>query len=249
MLKEERLKYIMHQVNLHNKVLSIDISRELNVSDDTIRRDLKELEQEGKILKVHGGALSPSMHFSLTGSKPVYAVEAKRQIAMKAKSLFKNDLSILMEGGTTILELARSIPEQLRASVFTLSPQIAITLSEYTRLDVVTIGGRLSKNAYIHTGASVINELSEIKTDLCIIGANSLSVADGLTDSDWEIVQVIKAMIRSSQQVAVLCIAEKLNSAQKMKICDLNSIDYLITEADPEDPLLEPFRKLDITVL
>lgn len=249
MLKEERLKYIMHQVNLHNKVLSVDISRELNVSDDTIRRDLKELEQEGKILKVHGGALSPSMHFSLTGSKPVYAVEAKRQIAMKAKALFKNDLSILMEGGTTILELARSIPDTLRASVFTLSPQIAITLSEYTRLDVVTIGGRLSKNAYIHTGASVINELAEIKTDLCIIGANSLSVADGLTDSDWEIVQVIKAMIRSSQQVAVLCIAEKLNTAQKMKICDLNSIDYLITEADPEDPLLEPFRKLNVTLL
>jgi DeoR/GlpR family transcriptional regulator of sugar metabolism len=249
MLKEERLKYIMHQVNLHNKVLSVDISRELNVSDDTIRRDLKELEKEGKILKVHGGALSPSLHFSLTGSKPVYAVEAKRQIAMKAKSLFKNDIAILMEGGTTILELARSIPENLRASAFTLSPQIAITLSEHTRLDVVTIGGKLSKNAYIHTGASVINQLSEIKTDLCIIGANGLSVAEGLTDSDWEIVQVIKAMVRSSKQVAVLCIAEKLNTSQKMKICDLNSIDFLITEAAPDDPILEPYRNADITVL
>lgn len=249
MLKEERLKFIMHQVNLHNKVLSIDISRQLKVSDDTIRRDLKELEQEGKILKVHGGALSPSLHFSLTGAKPVYAIEAKRQIALKAKTLVKNDLSILMEGGTTILELARSIPENLRASIFTLSPQIAITLSEHPRLDVVTIGGKLSKNAYIHTGASVINQLSEIKVDLCIIGANSLSKSEGLTDSDWEIVQVIKAMIRSSQKVAVLCIAEKLNTFQKMKICDLNSIHYLITEADPEDPLLEPYRNSNITVL
>lgn len=249
MLKEERLKFIMHQVNLHNKVLSVDLSRQLNVSDDTIRRDFKELEQEGKILKVHGGALSPSLHFSLTGAKPIYAIEAKRQIAQKAKNIFKNDISILMEGGTTLLELARLIPENLRASVFTLSPQIAITLSEHSKLEVITIGGKLSKNAYIHTGANVINQLSEIKVDLCIIGANSLSVSEGLTDSDWEIVQVVKAMIRSSQKIAVLCIAEKLNTSQKMKICDLNAIDYLITEADPSDPVLEPYRESNITVL
>ncbi len=249
MLKEERHKLIMHQVNLHNKVLSVDLGRLLNVSDDTIRRDFKELAAEGKILKVHGGAISPSFHFSINGQKPVYALEAKQQIAQKAKSLFKNDLTILTEGGTTIIELARSIPENLRATFFTLSPQIGITLSEHERLEVVTIGGQLSKNAYIHTGASVINQLSEIKVDLCIIGANGLSVADGLTDSDWEIVQVIKAMIRSSQKVAVLCIAEKLNTVQRMKICDINSINYLITEANPQDPILAPYRNTNITLL
>src|SRR5688572_5903987 len=145
MLKEERQKAIIHQVNLHNKVLSVDLSRMLNVSDDTVRRDLKELAIEGKILKVHGGAISPSFHFSINGQKPVYAIEAKQEIALKAKSLFKNDITILIEGGTTIIELARSIPENLRATFYTLSPQIAITLSEHEKLEVITIGGRLSK--------------------------------------------------------------------------------------------------------
>ncbi len=103
MLKEERHKLIIRQVNLHNKVLSVDLSRLLNVSDDTIRRDFKELAKEGKILKVHGGAISPSFHFSFNGQNPIYALEAKQQIALKAKSLFKNDISILIEGGTTII--------------------------------------------------------------------------------------------------------------------------------------------------
>jgi len=249
MLKEERHKAIVHQVNLHNKVLSVDLGRLLNVSDDTVRRDLKELAREGKLLKVHGGAISPAFHFSLNGSKPVYALEAKQQIAVKVKSLYKNDISILIEGGTTIIEMARSIPENLRATFYTLSPQIAITLSEHERLEVITIGGKLSKNAYIHTGASVINQLSEIRVDLCIIGANGLSVADGLTDSDWEIVQVIKAMIRSSQKVAVVCIAEKLNTVQKLKICDINAVNYLITESSPDNPELAPYKKTSITLI
>lgn len=249
MLKAERHKLITRQVNLHNKVLSIDLSRLLNVSDDTIRRDFKELAKEGKILKVHGGAISPSFHFSFNKQNPVYALDAKKQIALKAQTLFKNDISILIEGGTTIIELARSIPENLRATFYTLSPQIAITLADHEKLEVITIGGKLSKNAYIHTGASVVNQLSEIKVDLCIIGANGLSVAEGLTDSDWEIVQVIKAMIRASQKSAVVCISEKLDTVQKLKICDFNAINYLITEASPDSPELAPYKKTSITLL
>ena len=242
MLKEERHNLIMREVNLHNKVLSADLSRLLDVSEDTIRRDFKELIDAGKILKVHGGAVSPSFHFPHNMQSDVYAREAKQAIAEKAKSFLKKDITVLIEGGTTIIELAKAISKDLRATFFVLSPQVAIALSDHEKLDVISIGGKLSKNSNVHTGASVINQLAEIKVDLCIIGANGLSVADGLTDSDWEIVQIIKAMMRSSQKVAVLSISEKLNTTQRLKVCDLQAVDYLITELPPDDGALAHYR-------
>ncbi|MBX2922607.1 MAG: DeoR/GlpR transcriptional regulator [Chitinophagaceae bacterium] len=249
MLKEERHKLIMREINLHNKVLSNDLSLLLNVSIDTVRRDLKELAQEGKILKVHSGAISKSLVAPFRGKNDVYAQDAKQKIAEKAIGLLKNEMVILTEGGTTLLELAKSIPPYLNCTFLTISPHIAITLSEHTNLNIMTIGGKLNKNAYLHVGASVVNQLSEFKVDLCLLGANAFSVQDGLTDIDWEMVQVKKAIIRSSKKVAVLTISEKLNTTQRIKICDFNQVNYLITELPPDDNRLVAFRNDNLTVV
>ena len=241
MLKEERHKLILKEINLHNKVHVTDLRDQLVVSEDTIRRDLIELAEAGLILKVHGGAMSKTFHYPFNGQGQVYAQEAKQVIADKVIKLFKNGMFIIMEGGTTIMEIARKIPEDLQATFLTVSPQVAITLAEHENLEVITIGGRLAKNDIIHTGASVINELSGIMADLCVIGTNGISVKDGLTDSDWEVVQVIKAIVRSAKKVAVVSIAEKFDTVQKIKISEINNIDYLITELPPDSPVLSPY--------
>lgn len=249
MLKEERHKIILREVNLHNKVLTSDLSELLTVSEDTIRRDLNELGDLEMILKVHGGAMSKTFHYPFNGHNPVYALEAKQAIARKAIGLFKKDMMILLEGGTTIMEIAKQIPTDLHATFLTVCPQVALALAEHDNIDVITIGGRLVKNANIHTGGSVINELAAIKTDLCIIGTNGISIQDGLTDSDWEIVQVMKAMIRSAKKTAVVCIAEKFNTVQKIKIADITDIDYVITELEPGNPLLGAYNGKEKPVL
>ncbi len=126
---------------------------------------------------------------------------------------------------------------------------MAITLSEHPNLHVIGIGGTLTKNSYIHVGASVINQLNDLKVDLCVIGANAFSVEAGLSDSDWEIVQVLKAMVRCAKKVAVVTISEKLNTVQKLKVCDLNSIHYLITELPAHDPRLNGYREQNIAIV
>ncbi len=249
MLREERLKAIIREINLHNKVLSADLSVALRVSEDTIRRDLRELAEEGLIVKVHGGAMNKAFHHPFSGQHEVYAQEAKRAIADKIIPVFKNNMSILTEGGTTIIEIAKKIPDHLHATFFCLSPQVALTLAQHEHLEVVTIGGRLMKNSNLHTGAGVINQLADIRVDLCVIGANAFSVEGGLTDSDWEVVQVIKAMIRSSQRAAVVTIAEKLNTVQRIKVCDLSLIHYLFTELPADSPLLGAYRNTQLTVI
>lgn len=249
MRKDERQKFILKEINLHNKVLCADLSLQLKVSDDTIRRDIIELAEIGKVVKVHGGAVGPSFVSPFSGQNEVYALESKKIIAEKALKLIKNNSTVLTEGGTTILELAKLIPRNMKATFFTISPQIAITLSEFDNIEVITIGGRLLKNANLHVGSGMINQLSEIKADLCLLGANAFSVEEGLTDLDWEVVQAKKALVRSAKKTAVLTISEKLNTIQTIKICDVNQVNYLITELNPNDRSLVKYQDTNLTLL
>lgn len=234
MLKKERHAFIIRQINLHNKVLSSDLGLQLKVSEDTVRRDLNELADERKILKVHGGALSKSFHFPFE-QKDIYARGLKKEIAGKAINLISEGMTVLTGGGTTMLEMARLIPDDLEATFFTISPLVALELAERKSLTVILLGGQLSKSSQVNTGAKTVSDLSEIGVDLCFLGANGIDLREGITDSDWEIVQVKKAMIRSSARSAIVCIGEKLNSVQKMKVCGLNAIDYLITDLKSTD--------------
>lgn len=247
MLKEERQAYIIHQINLHNKVLSSDLSIQLNVSEDTIRRDLNELAENGQVLKVYGGALSKSFQFPFQEGH-VYAKDAKKDIAKKAISLIQSGMTMLIGGGTTMIELARLIPNEVQCTFFTISPLVALELAEKDNLEVILIGGKLSRNTNIVTGSQVINELAEIRVDLCFLGTNSLSLEEGITDSDWEVVQIKRAMIKCSQKVAILSIAEKLNTHQKMRVAPLRDVDYLVTDLQPSNSSLKDFAK-NITIL
>ncbi|MCO4294277.1 DeoR/GlpR family DNA-binding transcription regulator [Solitalea sp. MAHUQ-68] len=229
MLKEERQNFIIKQINLHNKVLSADLSRLLNVSEDTIRRDLNELSELGQIIKVHGGALSKSFHFPFADGE-TYAKDAKKIIAKKAVGLIEDGMVVLAGGGTTMIEIARAIPKHLKCTFFTISPLVALELVENTNSDVILIGGQLSPSAHISIGSQVINQLSEINVDLCFLGTNGLSVENGITDSDWEAVQVKKAMLKASRKTAIVTIGEKLETTQNLKVCGLNAIHYLITD-------------------
>lgn len=249
MLKEERHQIILKEINLHNKVYSTDLSEKLQVSEDTVRRDLNEMSDLGLILKVHGGAMSKTFHYPFNNQNAVYALEAKQVIADKVIRLFKKGMMILVEGGTTIMEIAKKIPADLQATFLTVSPQVALALAEHENIEVISIGGRLAKSANIHTGASVVFEIGNIKPDLCIIGTNGISQEDGLTDSDWEVVQVIKAMIRTAKKVAVVTIAEKFNSVKRIKIADVKDIDYMVTELPPDSPVLAAYSGAEKPVL
>ena len=242
MLKKERHAFIINQINLHNKVLSSDLSVQLQVSEDTIRRDLNNLAESGKIEKVHGGALSKSFHFPYQLNE-VYAQEAKKEIARKAINLLTEGMVVLTGGGTTMIEIARMIPDTLEATFFTISPLVALELAERRLLTVILIGGQLSKDSHITMGAKTVSELAEIKVDLCFLGANGIDLKEGFTDSDWEVVQVKKAMIRSSRRMAIMSLGEKLGSVKKMRICDLNTLEYLITDRNENDADVEPYKQ------
>ncbi len=245
----ERHSFILHQVNLHNKVLSTDLALQISVSDDTIRRDLQQLADEGKIIKTHGGALSLSFHHGHNTSKEVYGYKQKRVIAQKAVSLIKDGMFILTGGGTTIIELARALPSSLRATFISGSIPALFEYSSHPHIDVIAIGDKISKNSKIAVGLEAISKIKELKADLCFLGINAISLENGVSDNDWDVVQIKKAMIESSKKTVCLSIAEKINSQQPLQICNCEEIDILITELSPHDPVMQPYVERGITVI
>ncbi|MBX3242509.1 MAG: DeoR/GlpR transcriptional regulator [Chitinophagaceae bacterium] len=248
MLKRERQSFILREVNLHNRVLSVDLSQKMGVSEDTIRRDLNEMAKNHQLIKVHGGALSKSFHLS-DSENLVYASSGKKTIAHKALSLIKNGMFILTTGGTTIIELAKSLPPELNATFITPSLPAAYEYIHHPYIDVIFTGDRISKSSKIAIGAETVAKIKDIRADLCFLGINAIDADVGITDNDWEVVQVKKAMIGSARQVVALTISEKLNSSQKIRVCGLDKVNVLITELDPGDTQLEPYRKTGMTVL
>lgn len=249
MLKKERHAYILHRLNLHNKVLSVDLCNEIAVSEDTIRRDLQELSEAGQLIKVHGGALS--MAFNEVRFEPinVYSQSHKKIIANKALQLIGNGMFILTSGGTTILEMIRAILPQKKLTVVTGSVPVINACMAHPNLDIVVIGDKLSKDAKITIGAEAIEKISHVNADLCFLGTNAIDIKHGVTDNDWEVVQVKKAMVSSASKVVCMTISEKLETYQPISVCGISKIDYLITELDPGNKLLQPYINAGIAVL
>jgi DeoR/GlpR family transcriptional regulator of sugar metabolism len=94
-----------------------------------------------------------------------------------------------------------------------------------------------------------MSKIKNIKADLCILGANAIDLEHGMTDNDWDVVQLKQQMIESSRQTVCLTIAEKMNTVQPIRICDLTKIHSLITELEPDDPVLRPYQNAGIRIL
>lgn len=249
MLKEERQRSILNEVALHNRVLLTDIAEMLNVSIDTVRRDVKELDADGKLKKVHGGAIALGFTNFSPKNDNIYSLTEKTAIAQKAAALLKEGSVVFIDGGTTCLELARAIPAKLQLTCFTLSLPVALELLNKPNAEVIFIGGQLSREAQMAIGANTVYNLSKIRVDYGFIGTGYVDSYYGLTEFDWDIVQVKKAVIDASKKTVLLSISEKLNSQHRYKTCDINAISIMITELEPEDRLLDPFRNHDIQLL
>jgi DeoR/GlpR family transcriptional regulator of sugar metabolism len=248
MLKRERQAYILRQINLHNRVLSSDLSVEINVSEDTIRRDLIELSEADKLIKVHGGALSRSFHSSFLRSD-VYQLENKKRIAAKAIPLIKDGMFVLTSGGTTLIELARMLPQDLKATFFTGSIPAAYEYAQHPNIEVIFIGDKVSKSSQITVGGEAILKLNSIKPDLCLLGVNAIDIKTGITDNDWDVIQVKKAMVENATKTAVLTISEKINTTQRLKICAVNEVELIITELEPDNSIFNEYVKAGLTIL
>ncbi|RIA10783.1 DeoR family transcriptional regulator [Flavobacteriaceae bacterium MAR_2010_72] len=249
MKKKERQKIIIDEVSINRKVSSSFLSEKLDVSEDTIRRDIHELHGKGLLTKVHGGAISTIQKLYHYNEDLIYNRENKIRIAQKAISLIRDSMVIIMSGGTTNLMLAKLFPKDLKATIYTYSLPIAMQLTEHPLIETIFIGGKIHRNSMVTTGIDVIQYLSNIRADFCFMGVSGISIEQGITDEGYEVSLIKKAMINSSDHIVYLATSNKLNLRHRYDVCNLNEIDMVLTNLDSTDPALKDYLKAGLNLL
>jgi DeoR/GlpR family transcriptional regulator of sugar metabolism len=120
---------------------------------------------------------------------------------------------------------------------------------QHPSIEVIFIGDKISKNSKITVGGDAITKIKQISADICFLGVNAIDAEAGLTDNDWEVVQVKRAMMQSAKKVVALTIAEKINSLQKIKIAGIEELDAMITDMDPGDKIFDAYRQKGVEIL
>ena len=248
MLTAERRQAILDRLTNDGKVVASELVLSLGVSEDTVRRDLKELDSQGLLRRVHGGALPPPpiVNPRFVERRKVDPA-GKAAIGAAAAGLVKSGDVVLMSGGTTVLEFARRLPDDLQATVLTTGPDIALALVNHPVLEVVVVGGRLEPDTHTVVGPEALDAVRGVRADLCVLGVCSLHPEAGLTQLDREESLVERAMIASSARVATLTGADKLGFAGPWPVARTDEIDMLVTDAGPE--VTAPYAALGLEVV
>lgn len=248
LLAEERREAIRRWLATEGKVRASELGERLSVSLDTVRRDLQELAAAGELRRVHGGALPPvSPGPSSFKDRLPDDTAAKASVAAAAVRLVRPGDVVALSGGTTILEFARRLPDDLDATVVATSPDVAVALADHPRLTVDVVGGRLHPQARTVTGPEAVEALRAVRTDLCILSACSLHPVAGVTLRHREEAHVVRAMVENADRVVSLTTATKLGSAGPYPVAALERIDALVTDAADED--VGVYRELGIEVV
>ena len=242
MLTAERRQYILERLRQDGKIVAVTLSAELNLSEDTIRRDLREMASEGLLLRVHGGALPASPASIPFSRRQQQSPEAKAAIARAAAQLVRSGQVVILDGGTTTLLVAQQLPLDLQATIVTNSPPVAVALSDHPSIEVLVVGGRLFKSSRVTVGAAAVEEIRNLRADLCLLGICSVHPEIGISTPDREELSVKRAMIDSSAEVAALVSAEKLGTAAPFIVAPLAALTYILTEKSVPVQTLSPYR-------
>jgi DeoR/GlpR family transcriptional regulator of sugar metabolism len=248
-LTSQRKKLLLATLKRDGQLVAKALSAQFGVSEDTIRRDLRELAQAGLLQRVHGGALPASPAVADFSVRRGIEPDAKTAIAGVAARMIKPGQIVILDGGTTAVLLARQLPDELRATVVTHSPSVAVELADHPCVDVVIIGGRLFKHSVVAVGAAALDALGAIRADLYFMGVTGVHPTAGLSTGDLEEAHVKRALARHAAETVVLASSEKINAASAYRIAEVGVASTIIVEKATPARLTRPFAKLGVAIV
>lgn len=156
---------------------------------------------------------------------------------------------MVMGGGTTNVQVAEHFPEDLRATVITHNPAVAMALGEHEGIEVILVGGSLYKYTMVTVGAETAEAFQHVRADLCFLGVCSLHPEIGISNIHYEESLVQRAMIACSGEVAALASSEKLGTASPFVIGPLSDLNWIVTDQGIAPEALEPYRKTGVEII
>ena len=231
MFSDERKTAILNLLSRNQRLTVTDAALELNVSESTIRRDLQDLEEQGLLKRTHGGAVpielasfEPSVQ-----EKSLLFLKEKSDIASLALKFIGPGDTIILDAGTTTLEIARQLPD-IPLTAVTNSLEISLELAKRKKVSPVVIGGELRSTTGALVGAFSDLILSRLNADKLFLGANGVHLTRGITTANSLEAATKQAMIRAAREVYLVVDHSKLEQVHMVQVCDINEVDYLLSD-------------------
>ncbi|HJV95828.1 MAG TPA: DeoR/GlpR family DNA-binding transcription regulator [Albitalea sp.] len=228
MLTVQRKQLILSRLSRDGQIVAKALSEELEVSEDTIRRDLRELAHEGKLQRVHGGALPASAAVGDLAVREQVAPDDKLALGRAGAAMVRPGQLVVLDGGTTAVQLARHLAADLQATFVTHSPTVAVELAAHPHLEIIMLGGRLFRHSMVNVGAAVIEAAGRLRADLYFMGVTGVHAQAGLSTGDHEEAAVKRALHACAAETVVLASSEKLGAASRFVVAPLSEVAALV---------------------
>lgn len=249
MLSSQRRTHILETLRREGQALAGALARALDVSEDTIRRDMREMAAQGLLKRVHGGALPVAPELpDLTVRRSVAHAE-KAALGARAAALIRPGQMVFLDGGTTTAEIVKHLPRDMALTVATHSPTIAAELEHHARVEVILIGGRLYRHSMVAVGAAACTAVDAIRPDLFFLGVTGVHARHGLSTGDFEEAAIKRHILSASAETYVAVTEEKLDAVSPCRIAPLEAITGLIVPAGIEAERLSPYREAGVKVM
>lgn len=244
---EERKEQILRLLEERSKITVKELCGRFGVSPITVRNDLKELEAEGRLRRTHGGALpvmaeGQAAFEPLSREKETEHIEEKRRIAECAARFVEDGDTIVLDAGTTTLELAKRLTGRRRLTVITNDLQIAFFLESAADVRVVVTGGVVRRGLHCLTGPLAVSSLRGLNVDKAFMGANGFSAEKGCTTPDLGQAEVKAALMELAEEVFLLIDGSKIGKVSFSKFASVGDLDRIVTDAVTPD-LLRAIRE------
>jgi DeoR/GlpR family transcriptional regulator of sugar metabolism len=232
LLLPERHAFILKQLASDGRVLAATLARELGVTEDTIRRDLRDLAAAGLCQKVYGGAVRmPAAPESGTlVQRMARKQDDKSRLAAAAVTLVAPGSIIFLDAGSSNLAIAEALPA-VPLTVLTNAPSIAARLLDQAHVDLIMIGGRIKQSLGGSVGATAMRELELIHPDLYFIGACGVDLQAGVTAVDYEEAEFKRRLSAQSKATVVVATADKIGAVAAYRVLPISQLTHLIVEA------------------
>jgi DeoR/GlpR family transcriptional regulator of sugar metabolism len=245
--RKEQIRSIVHQRGL---VRNSELSNLMGVSTVTIRQDLEQLESRGLLRRTYGGAaaIAGGTADSAFSIRSAEHSEAKRRIGAAAAAMISAGQTIVLDAGTTTIEIARQLPADLNLTVVTCAWNIAVEASSRAGVQVILCGGLFNPKTLSVVGSQVEHVLQEIDADRLFLATYAVNIAKGLCERNLAGAQTKRALIRCARQVVLVCDSSKFGAVAPMVTAPISAVDHVVTDRDIPRPFSQHFRKRQIAV-
>jgi DeoR/GlpR family transcriptional regulator of sugar metabolism len=249
MLVAQRRDLLMDRLRQDGRLVAKDLATELGVTEDSLRRDLRELAAAGLCQRVYGGALPVSPAVADYATRTGVAPDSKQRVAAAATRLFQPGSTVLLDGGTTALAVAHALPPGLAVNVVTHSPTIAAALVDHPTAEVYVLGGRLFKHSAVTCGAAAAEAAQTVQADVFLLGVTGVHHQAGLTTGDPDEAAMKRTLASRAADTYVLASSEKIGAASPFTVLPLTSISGIITDAPADHPVLQQLERTGTPII